>query len=158
MAKKPPLRPDEVRRVLRELAPLSEDRRIILIGGQAVAFWAAFFRVEASAPEATLFTSGDIDFEGAAQSARKAGQLLGGEVQIPTMDRHTPNTGLVLFKDSDGVQREIDFLSAPHGLTARDVRDTAIRLSLPNPDGPEAPVWVMHPERTMKAESTMSLD
>ncbi len=85
MAKKPPLRPDEVRRILRELAPLSENRRVILIGGQAVAFWAAFLRVERRVTEAKLFTSRDIDFEGAAQSARRAGELLRGQVRVPEM-------------------------------------------------------------------------
>lgn len=45
MAEKLPLGPEEVRRVLRELAPLSEYRRIILVGGQAVALWAVFFEL-----------------------------------------------------------------------------------------------------------------
>ena len=151
MAQKPPLPPDEVRRVLRELAPLSGDRRIILIGGQAVAFWAAFFRLEEPASEAKLFTSKDIDFEGAGQSARRAGELLGGDVQIPEIDRHTPNTGLVIFYDSDGVERELDFLMAPYGLSAREVRDTAIRLNVAKPGAEEIPVWVMHPERCMES-------
>ena len=151
MAEKPPLRPDEVRRILRELAPLSGDRRIILIGGQAVAFWAALFRLEERASEAKLFTSADIDFEGAAQSARRAGELLGGNVQVPEIDRHTPNTGLVIFTDSDGVERELDFLMAPYGLSAREVRDTAIRLNVAKPGAPEIPVWVMHPERCMES-------
>ncbi len=151
MAEKPPLRPEEVRRILRELAPLSEDRRVILIGGQAVAFWAAFLRVEARIAEAKLFTSRDIDFEGAAQSARRAGELLQGRVRVPDIDRHTPNTGLVVFRDADGIEREIDFLSAPYGLTARDVRDTAIRLNVGDPTRGEVPFWVMHPERCMES-------
>jgi hypothetical protein len=151
VSEKPPIRPDEVRRILRELAPLSEDRRMILIGGQAVAFWSAFFDVEAPASESDLFTSADIDFEGAAQTARRAGQILRGNVQVPTIDTHTPNTALVTFIDSDGIEREIDFLSAPYGLTGQDVRDTAIRLFVQNPDGPDAPIWVMHPERCMES-------
>lgn len=151
MPEKPPLRPEEVERILRQLEPLSRDRLIVLIGGQAVAFWAAFFELEAPAKKATVFTSKDIDFEGAARSARAAGELIGGTVRIPDMDDHTPNTGLVLFEDSDGVSRELDFLDAPHGLRARDIRDTAVQLSVPNPKGPDVPVWVMHPERCMES-------
>lgn len=151
MPEKPPLRPEEVRRILRELAPLSEERRIILVGGQAVAFWAAFFELKPRSSEREIFTSKDIDFEGAARSARRAGELLGGDVRIPTIDDHTPNTGMVLFKDSDGENREIDFLVAPYGLDGRDVRDTAVRLSVANPSGPDLPVWVMHPERCMES-------
>lgn len=151
MAEKPPLRPEEVRRILRELAPLSEERRIILVGGQGVAFWAAFFELSSPSAEQEVFTSKDIDFEGATRSARKAGELLGGEVRIPTMDDHTPNTGVVIFKDSDGETREVDFLVAPYGLDGRDVRDTAVKLSVRNPSGRDLPVWVMHPERCMES-------
>lgn len=151
MAEKPPLGPEEVRRVLRELAPLSEYRRIILVGGQAVAFWAVFFELTTPTAEREIFTSKDIDFEGAARSARKAGELLDGDVRIPTIDDHTPNTGLVIFEDSDGELREADFISAPYGLDGRDVRDSAVKLSVPNPGGSDVPVWVMHPERCMES-------
>jgi hypothetical protein len=148
---KPPLRPDEVRRILRQLAPLSEERKIVLVGGQAVAFWAAFFAFERGDAEDKLFTSKDIDFEGAARSARRAGELLGGTVRLAKIDDNTPNTGVVLFTDSDGEERELDFISAPYGLTARDVRDSAVRLTVPGPDDSEVPVWVMHPERCMES-------
>ena len=151
MAEKPPLAPEEVRRILRELAPLSEDRRIILVGGQAVAFWAVFFELTTPPAELELFTSKDIDFEGAARSARKAGELLHGDVRIPTLDDHTPNTGVVVFKDSDGEVREADFISAPYGLDGRDVRDSAVKLNVSNADQSEVLVWVMHPERCMES-------
>jgi hypothetical protein len=151
MSEKPPLRPEEVRRILRDLSPLSEERRIVLIGGQAVAFWAAFFELEAPDAEEKLFTSKDIDFEGAARSARRAGELLGGEVRIATMDDHTPNTGVVLFKDSDGEDREVDFISAPYGLDSRDVRDSAVKLTVSSAGDDDVPVWLMHPERCMES-------
>ena len=151
MDEKPPLRPEEVRRILRDLSPLSDERRIILVGGQAVAFWAAFFELESPSNEEKLFTSKDIDFEGTARSARKAGELLGGEVRLATLDDHTPNTGVVFFKDSEGEDREADFISAPYGLDSRDVRTSAVRLTVPNPDGSDVPVWLMHPERCMES-------
>ena len=150
MAEKPPLRPEEVRRILRDLRPLSEERRIILVGGQAVAFWAVFFEMAGDAEE-ELFTSSDIDFEGAPRSARRAGKLLGGEVRIATIDDHTPNTGIVIFKDGDGEDRQVDFISAPYGLDSRDVRDSALKLTIPDAAGSDVPVWVMHPERCMES-------
>ena len=116
-----------------------------------MAFWAAFFKLKPRSAEKEIFTSKDIDFEGAARTARMAGELLDGEVRIPTIDEHTPNTGIVLFEDSDGETREIDFLIAPYGLDGRDVRDSAVRLSVSNPRGPDLPVWIMHPERCMES-------
>jgi hypothetical protein len=122
---------------------LSEDK--------AVAFWAAFFKLKPRPAEQEIFTSKDIDFEGAARTARRAGELLNGEVRVPTIDDHTPNTGIVLFEDSEGETREIDFLIAPYGLDGRHVRDSAVRLNVANPSGPDLPVWVMHPERCMES-------
>lgn len=151
MPAKPPLRHEEVQRVLRLLQPLSDERRIVLVGGQAIAFWMRF--LQDSFPElAQPLTSKDIDFEGSTQAVRRAAELLAGQMRLPTMDDHTPNTGVVLFTDADGVRREIDFIEAPLGLSARDVRETAVQLLVPGEDGaPDVPIWVMHPERCMES-------
>lgn len=153
MAGKPPLPHDEVQRILRRLKPLVTERRVILVGGQAVSFWMRMLQPH-SGELASMepLTSKDIDFEGSAQSVRRAGDLLSGRVKVATMDDNTPNIGLVLFTDSDGFEREIDFIEAPLGLKQRDVRDTAVQLMLPDEDGePTIPLWVMHPERCMES-------
>lgn len=68
------------------------------------------------------------------------------------MDDHTPNTGIVIFTDSAGVEREIDFIDAPLGLNHRDVRDTAVPLMLADENGElTIPLLVMHPERCMES-------
>lgn len=151
MAEKPPLSREEVERVLARLEPLTAERRIILIGGQAVALWSAFFKLPEAEDDQRIYTSRDIDFEGAARSARRAGDLLGGRVRIPEMDHVTPNTGIVLFEDEEGVTREIDFLGEPGGLSGRDVRDTAVRIVVETKEGSDVPVLVMHPERCMES-------
>jgi hypothetical protein len=109
-------------RILSRLSPLAEDGRIVLIDGQAVAWWTYFLGRGDVSNRVEIFTSVDIDFEGAARSAQTAADLIGGEVRIPRVDDHTSNTGQVLFTDADGVRREIDFLGAPMGLDAADVR------------------------------------
>jgi hypothetical protein len=135
------------------LDPLLADRRIILVGGQAVAFWGRYLAhrsLELTA--AGVLTSKDIDFEGSAQSVTRAATLLAGRPKIATMDDNTPNTGIVLFTDSAGTPREIDFIDAPLGLGARDVRDTAVLLALDAEAGqPPVELWVMHPERCMES-------
>jgi hypothetical protein len=65
----------------------------------------------------------------------------------PDIDDHTPNTGVVVFVDSGGVTRKIDFLGTPLGLRVQDVCDTAVRVT--GADG--VSVWVMHPERCMES-------
>lgn len=69
-SKPPPLRPEEVQRVLGQLVPLTRDTQIVLVGGQALAFWSA--RFADSSGEIEAVTSKDIDFEGNADAARRA--------------------------------------------------------------------------------------
>jgi hypothetical protein len=150
MAQKPPLRPDETQRVLAALEPLIKERNVVLVGGQAVAFWAAYL----SGPrlKLTVVATSDIDFEGARTAAQRAGKLLEADVKIPRRGDRTPITGSVTFVDSDGHKRELDFIEAPRGLNARDVRDTALRVTTVDPaSGREIPFWVMHPERSMES-------
>jgi hypothetical protein len=152
MAGKPPLAQAEVLRVLGALQPLAEDRSIVLVGGQAVVFWTMF--LQARSPELAALAppaSKDIDFEGDAHSAQHAADLLGGRVRLAAMDDNTPNTGLVLFVDAGGVEREIDFIDQPLGLNADDVRDSAVQLVLPAERDEKVVVWLMHPERCMES-------
>ena len=152
MAAKPPLSDEEVERILLTLAPLAADRSAVLVGGQAVAFWARLLGIIERKPELAPLLSLDIDFEGAAAAARRAALLLDGSARIPGSDHHTPNTGVVVFIDEAGVERKIDFLGAPLGLRAHDVRETAVRTLIADATGGGAvPLWVMHPERCMES-------
>lgn len=153
MADKPPLAHEEVQRVLRLLEPLSAARSIVLVGGQALAFWMRFLQERSSEVAALVpLASKDIDFEGSARAVRRAAELLAARARVASIDDNSPNTGIVLFVDANGVQREIDFIDQPLGLRARDVRDTAVRLMVAGDDaGHEVPVWVMHPERCMES-------
>lgn len=150
MAAPPPLRADEVLRVLRVLAPVTADPSVVLVGGQAVEFWARFLGLDTAVSSAELLASKDIDFEGSAVAARASAKLLGGKARVPSFDHHTPLTGVVFFDDSDGIERRIDFLVSPLGLDGRDVRDTAVDVEI-GADAPRATLWAMHPERVMES-------
>ncbi len=81
MTAKPPLRDEEVARILGLLEPLSDDRSIILVGGQAVSFWTRFLGERSSEVDVLApMTSKDIDFEGSARSVRQAADLLGSRL------------------------------------------------------------------------------
>jgi hypothetical protein len=143
----PPLRSEEVRRVITALAPLTPKTDIDLIGGQARAFWSARFAEPSG--EISVVASKDIDFEGSADAARAAATLLDAEVMIPSPVEPSPVTGVVTFTDADGYDRTLDFIGAPRGLDAEDVRETAVRVDLDASPGQsmDASFWVMHPER-----------
>jgi hypothetical protein len=63
VAAPPPLRSDEVLRVLKTLAPVTADRSVVLVGGQAVFYWASILGVVDDAATDELLASKDIDFE-----------------------------------------------------------------------------------------------
>jgi hypothetical protein len=153
MAAKPPLRFEEVQRTLRLLQPAVRAHRIVLVGGQAVAFWQRYLQRHSAEPGLLEpLTSKDIDFEGSARAVRQAAELLSGVPRFPDADHvSTPNTGIVVFNDRDGVRREIDFIEQPLGLSARDVRNTAVTIELEADDASRISLLVMHPERCMES-------
>nr|MBA2451475.1 hypothetical protein [Chloroflexota bacterium] len=119
-------------RVLVRLESLVDERRAVLVGGQAVSFWASYL----SRPGLRLpvVATKDIDFEGPRTVAQRAGKLLEAEVRIPKASDRTPLTGVVTFVDSEGDERQLDFIEAPRGLNAQDVRDTAVEVTATDPD------------------------
>jgi hypothetical protein len=150
-AAKPPLSDAEVVRILRLLAPVIADRQVVMVGGQAVSLWAGRLLVDVTSTVlANPLASKDLDFESGVDAVRRAAALLGGVPRIASWDDHTSNTGVVLFDDGDGIKRRIDFLLAPYGLDAADVRKTAIQLSVGV--DPKVSLWVMHPERCMEPD------
>ncbi len=123
------------------------------MGGQAIAFWLRYLASRyTEIADAEPVASKDIDFAAASRTVVLAADLIAGEPKIPTIDDHTPNTGLIRFTDIDGVAREIDFIDEPYGLRGQDVRDTAVLVELPaDGNAPATTVRIMHPERCMES-------
>jgi hypothetical protein len=142
----------DVRPVLAKLAVL--ERELVLVGGQAVNFWAAHYenRVPELAIEAP-FASKDIDFCGDAQAVRICAERLGGKARIATFDAATPNSGTVAFVDAAGVTRTLDVVSAPFGLERDEVHATAVPVDVLNDAGATTGVrfYVIHPVLSMES-------
>ncbi len=147
----PPLSLVEAERIIGRLGDVVRDQRVVLVGGQAVSIWTAYLQrlLTGLVPEHVV--SRDIDFLGNANDVRRAGELLGGQIQVAKWEDRTTLAGVAIFLDSDGYERRLDFLQSPYGLNADDVRSTAVHLDLILSDGRRAPVWVMHPERCMES-------
>jgi hypothetical protein len=146
----PPLSPEEVHRILKQLEELTDEGHVVVIGGQAVYFWA--FYLSSLVPDflrGAPPTSGDFDVCGDRKTTIRAAELLKGEAYLPELDHFTPNTGLVQFRDSDGHERILDVIGDPYGLTRRDVMERAVRVRY-QPKG-RSPVhfWVMNPIHCM---------
>jgi hypothetical protein len=118
-----------------------------------VAFWADQY----SLTDQPL-TSKDIDFCGERDAARLCARRLNGTSRIPTMDDQTPNSAVVEFVDDDGIKREIDFLDAPFGLSAKEVRDLSQDFAVQGTSGNDtgATFRVMHPLHCLMSRTSNS--
>jgi hypothetical protein len=119
------LTPDEVRQILRLCSPKG-----LLVGGQALAFWADYLAVPRPEDLASGITF-DADFIGDAILARELGAALGWKIWIPSLDDATPQTGKVTHRLSDGTVKQVDFLSGVIGLTTKDLIRRAVELEVP---------------------------
>jgi hypothetical protein len=120
-----PLSPDDVAKILKVCAPHG-----LLVGGQALAFWADYLQVNRPADLVSGVT-GDADFIGDSALARDVAKKLGWRVWVPTLDDATPQTGKVTHRSKDGGVKQVDFLSGVAGLTTKDLVRRAAHMEVP---------------------------
>jgi len=125
-AKEAPLTPEDVRKILSICSPAG-----LLVGGQALAFWADHLRVERPASLASGVTA-DADFIGDGALATTLGKHLGWQTWVPTLDDSTPQTGKVTHRTKNGDVKQVNFLSGVVGLTTKDLARRAVELDIPD--------------------------
>lgn len=121
-----PLDAEDVRKILRICSPGG-----LLVGGQALAFWADHLQVERPESLASGVTA-DADFIGDAALAATLGKGLGWQTWIPALDDSTPQTGKVTHRTKSGEVKQVDFLSGVAGLTTKDLARRAIEMDIPD--------------------------
>lgn len=120
-----PLSAQDVRKILSICSP-----RGLLVGGQALAFWADRLEVERPAALVSHVTA-DADFIGDSVLARDLGSSLGWRTWIPEMDDPTSQTGKVTHRLAGGRVKQVDFLAGVVGLTTKDLIRRAVELEIP---------------------------
>jgi hypothetical protein len=121
-----PLTPEDVQKILSICSP-----RGLLVGGQALAFWADHLQVQRPANLVSGVTA-DADFIGDSLLAKTLGKHLGWQTWIPALDDSTPQTGKVTHRTKSGGVKQVDFLSGVVGLTTKDLARRAIEMDLPD--------------------------
>jgi hypothetical protein len=142
----------DIRPILAKVGDL--DRNLVLVGGQAVNFWASYYgrRLPEMATGAP-FTSKDIDFCGDQHTVQTCAERLQGKARLATFDDATPNSGTIVFVDAAGITRTLDVVSAPFGLNAEEVHSTALPVQILDDAGVITGVtfYVMHPVLSMES-------
>jgi hypothetical protein len=140
--------------VLKKLANL--ENPIVLVGGQAVNFWADFY--ENDAPRLAdhgPYMSKDVDFLGSLDAVRECARRLGGIAKLATLDdMNTPSTGVVVFTDEHNHTRQIDFLGSVAGVNDAELIETAASATIDDEHGaPIASFLVMNPVVCLKSRA-----
>lgn len=117
---------EEVWRFLGQIGGVSPE--VVLVGGQALAFWAHYYRTRLPA-ELTPYVTLDLDFLGTSAHAKAfADDVPGSRLWVPSLDDHTPSSGRVVARNVLGRTLEVDFLHSLAGLSEGDVRRNAIEI------------------------------
>ncbi len=120
------LTPEDVRKIVGICSPAG-----LLVGGQALAFWADHLGVELPESLSSGVTA-DADFIGDAVLATTLGKRLGWETWIPSLDDSTPQTGKVTQRTGSGAIKQVDFLSGVVGLNTKDIVRRAVEMQVPH--------------------------
>src|SRR5258706_1030952 len=120
-----PLSPAEVKEILAICST-----RGLLVGGQALAFWADHLEVPLP-PDLVSGVTADADFVGDFRLAKDLAKRLGWKAWIPTLDDATPQTGKVTHRVAGGGGKQVDFFSGVIGLAPVGIVRRAVEM-----DGP----------------------
>ncbi len=105
---------------------------LVLIGGQAVNYWAELYSVEEPGlAKWQPFTSEDIDFQGSREDVRAVASLLGSVAIFPRPVEMTALVGMVPFKRGD-IKSQIEVVSSVPGVPAKLLQETALEATWEN--------------------------
>jgi hypothetical protein len=120
--------------------------RIVLVGGQAVNFWAWHYEARA-VPLATYapFTSKDVDIAAKREDVAVLAARLGGRARVADFDDHAPQAGTVVYVDEHGTERTLDVMATLIGLDMSEVIKTSVPFEYTTERGAPLGFRVMHP-------------
>jgi len=143
---------EDVAEIIERVPDLNE---IILIGGQALNYWAETLGLADAKSTGTYgpATSKDIDFLGSVAAVRSFAKAVNGRAHVAGMDDAvSPNSGVVAF-DFHGEIQEIDFLANMAGFTADELATVhKWARTVPLHETSTSTLSVMHPMHCLQAQ------
>ena len=112
----------------------------LLVGGQALAFWALWFKVQTPSELRDKVTT-DVDFIGSGSNAAALNKHLHWTIWKPEFGDATPQTAKLTKRVENNGVKQIDFLHSIIGLDTKDIRKRAVSIKLP----PSVNISILHP-------------
>ncbi|MGH9784515.1 MAG: hypothetical protein ACRD88_10040 [Terriglobia bacterium] len=128
------------------LVAQTRSDKAVLIGGQAVAFWARYFGIQPRLPALT----GDIDYLATIAEAKRISTRLKipHKLKIASLDDHTPNSA-VISVEMHGYPEPvlIDYLASIIGMKSEAIEKSAVVIEFEG-----EPIRVLHPLHLLQAK------
>lgn len=149
-----PLEPFDQKKLLRLFSELSPEiqESLVLIGGQAISFWASYFlEGELEGADLAALTSSDLDIvSDDRDSITLIARSWGGSVRFSSMDDNTPNIAVIDLDrpgwSPDGSHLIVDVMGDVYGATAQDLLSWSEMLQIDLDDGNSIRLRVVVPE------------
>jgi hypothetical protein len=142
----------DTEKLLLRLGDLAE--RVLLVGGQAVNFWASHFDSQATELRRDRpFTSKDIDVMASRQDVSVLAARIDGKARIAGFDDNTASLATVAYVDDRGVRRVLDVMNTVFGINTQEVLRTSVSIRYPVASG-EIQFRVMHPVLVMESRAS----
>lgn len=129
------------------LVAQTRSDKAVLIGGQAVAFWAQYYGIEPRLPALT----GDIDYLATLSEAKRISARLRipHTLKVASLDDHTPNSAVISI-DLDGYPEPvlIDYLAGIIGVKSEAINKSAVVVEFEG-----EPIRVLHPLHLLQAKT-----
>lgn len=116
------------------------DEEALLVGGQSLAFWALYYRLEPTGVLGKHITT-DADFIGGPAAAKRLNARLNWTLWLPTPGDATPQSAKLTQRVGASGVKQIDFLYSIHGLDTAAVQQRAVPVRLPG----QSTVRILHP-------------
>ena len=121
--------PFDIREAAEIIRGITGDR-LVLVGGQAVNYWAERFRAEDPGLEPLApFTSADIDFLGRAEAVESIARRFHGKARFADWDHQNTPEIAVVEGTYNGKPLRIDFLGSVIGPSNVDIRQSALKVT-----------------------------
>lgn len=150
---------EHTERLLVRLGDLAEQ--VVLVGGQAVNFWAQWYRgtassepLEACAP----FTSKDVDLAADRKLVELLAERLQGRPNLATFDTAVPQAGTIVYVDDDGTERTLDVMATLTGVEWAELKKTRIPIEYVTAAGIALRFTVMHPVLMLESRTSNVLE
>lgn len=125
---------------------IPDHEKLTLVGGQALCFWIEYYAEKFGDlfDQNALITTQDIDFRADQDVVRECAEAWNARHEIPDINDHTPNSGIVIIDYEDDELR-VDFLWHIQGIDNKVIEKERFQMILSISEEQSLPFYILSP-------------